>query len=242
MYDGRMVRWVACLLLVSCAHSSSPPTVKSSASIGTAGDRCPGGVCTCRAVDDYGRGGPSDEKDVAAGQKRFELRTGRGLDEMEVTVEGRGTLKKSKESPEAACAYVDLPPGKHRVHLHARASEMGGMVPALLVNEWSARTHDWYGSFQFRCGGGRTCTKDLLAEWAETDGKRPRGIFDPCGSTRVENLKWDVSHAADVTVEELDLDFVLEVYKFVPRFPHGAKTCKGVGGVEREDEPTDLPQ
>jgi len=208
-----------------------------------AGDRCSNGECTCRAVDDFGRGGISDEKGLAEGQKRFEIRTGRGLFPEEITVDGRGTLKKTGEKVDANCGYLDLPPGKHKIHLHAKAtSEAEGMVPALFINEWSARTHDWYDTFVFKCGGNSACLKDHMTEWNDTEGKRPRGIFDPCGSTRVENIKWDLSHSPDVKVMELDIDFVLEVYKFTPRFPHGGKTCKGVGGVEREDQPQDLPQ
>jgi hypothetical protein len=207
------------------------------------GDRCHGDTCTCRTVDDYNRGGLSEEKDVPEGQKRFEIRTGRGLDTVEVTVASKGTLKKSRELPEAACGYVDLPPGKHHVHLHAKAaSETDGMVPALFLNEWSSRTHDWYDSFVFKCGGNGACTKDHLALWAETDGKKPRGIFDPCGASRIENVRWDGSYASDVKVLEMDLEFDLDVYKFTPRFPHGAKTCKGTGGVEAPEEPKDLEQ
>jgi hypothetical protein len=212
---------------------SHPGSVAASSPMQMAGDRCHGEQCLCRAVDMVNRGGPSNEQAVAEGQKRFEIRTGRGLDPMEITINGKGTLKKPAERPDGVCGYVDLPPGKHRVHVHARASsEDAGMVPALWINEWGARTHDWYDTFQFKCGGNEPCNKDHLAQWGESEGKRPRGIFDPCGSVRVENLHWDLSHSPDVKVQELDLDFVLEVYKFEPRFPHAAKTCKGLGESE----------
>jgi hypothetical protein len=208
-----------------------------------AGDRCQNGECTCRSVDDYNRGGVSDEKGLTERLKRFEIRTGRGLFPMEITVTGSGTLKKMGEKVDASCGYLDLAPGKHKIHLHAKAtSEAEGMAPTLFINEWSARTHDWYDAFVFKCGSNGPCTKDDMTQWNDTEGKRPRGIFDPCGSTRVEGIKWDLSHSPDVKVMELDMDFVLEVYKFTPRFPHGGKTCKGAGGVEREDQPQDLPQ
>lgn len=232
------------LAAVSCASPGTPRATSREPDhpITIAGDRCPGGTCTCRAVDDYGRGGQSDETAVAAGQKRFELRTGRGLFDVSVTVEGRGTLAKNKELPDPACAYLDLPPGRHHVKLHAVAAEEAGMVPALFINEWSGRTHDWYQVFQFRCGGNETCSKDELQRWNDTEGKKPRGIYDPCGSVQVEQLHWQVAHSPDVKVEELEMELVLHVYKFTPRFLHGNKSCKGVGGVDVEDEPKPLPQ
>jgi hypothetical protein len=202
-----------------------------------------GGHCACREVDNYGRGDGRQEAGLTPGFKRFEVRTGRGLDVASVTVEGRGTLDKSRQLAEPACAYLDLGPGRHRVRLHMVASsEAEGMVPALFINEYGERTHDWYGAFQFRCGAEGACTKDELERWGATDGKRSRGIFDPCGSTRVEGVHWDVVHSPDVKVQELVLDLVLEVYKFTPRFVHGAPTCKGIGGVEPPDEPKELPQ
>jgi hypothetical protein len=247
MYDGRMVRLVACILYMgACASSGSgtPTRVPASAPMKMSGDRCrQDGTCTCRAVDDRNRSGLTEEPGVADGEKRFEVRTGRGFDAVEITVEPRGTLRKSRELAEGACGYVDLAPGKHHVHVHAKAnSEAEGMVPAVFINEWSARTHDWYDTFVFKCGGNGACTKDHLSLWAETDGKKPRGIFDPCGSSRIEGVRWEGKYAPDVKVLELDLEFDLVVYKFVPRFPHGGKTCKGEGGVEAPEEPKDLPQ
>jgi hypothetical protein len=242
-----MVRLVACILYMgACASSGSgtPRRVPASAPMKMSGDRCrEDGRCTCRSVDDYNRSGLTEEQAVPEGEKRFEVRTGRGFDTVEVTVEPRGTLRKARELVDASCGYVDLLPGKHHVHLHAKAAnENEGMVPAVFMNEWSARTHDWYDTFVFKCGGNGACTKDHLQQWAETDGKKPRGIFDPCGSTRIENLRYEGNYASDVKVLELEVDFDLDVYKFTPRFPHAAKTCKGVGGVEAPEEPKDMPQ
>jgi len=250
MYDGRMVRLVACVVVVvlglgACASSgnSKPTRVAAASPMQVAGDRCHGDTCICRSVDDFNRSAITEEPGVPEGQKRFEIRTGRGFDIIEVTVEPKGTLRKAHELVDAACGYLDLLPGKHHVRVHVKAaSETDGMVPSLFINEWGTRTHDWYDSFAFKCGGNGACTKDHLALWAETDGKKPRGIFDPCGSTRVENVRWDGSYASDVKVLELELEFDLNVYKFTPRFPHGSKTCKGVGGVEAPEEPKDLPQ
>jgi hypothetical protein len=203
--------------------------------LATAGARCQGGACTCREVDDYGRGDRSDESAIAPGHKRFEIRTGRGFDRVSVTVEGLGTLSKNTEQVDPSCGYVDLPPGRHRVHMHAVAAKREeGMVPALFINEFGARAKDWYQVFQFRCGGNQPCVKDDLPLWAEGEGKKPRGIFDPCGSTRIEDMHWQVEHSPEVRVEELSLELVLNVYKFEPRFEHGAPKCKGAGGIERD--------
>jgi hypothetical protein len=241
--------------MIGCASSSSsggggsggggttPARVLASTPMQMAGDRCHGDTCICRTVDDYNRSSVTDETAVPEGQKRFELRTGRGLDGMSIIVEGKGAMHKDAGVSDPACGYLDLPPGKHRVRLHMKASaEDAGMVPSFWINEWGARTHDWYESFRFKCGGNEPCTKDHMAQWNDTDGKKPRGIFDPCGSSRIESIRWEVEHSPDVRVNELSLEFVIDVYKFVPRFPHGAKTCKGVGGVEVEDAPKDLPQ
>jgi hypothetical protein len=196
----------------------------------TAGERCPGGVCACRELDNTGRGPRTEEGEVRAGHKRFELRTGRGLDEVSVTVEGRGTLTKRTDAPAGACAYLDLPPGKHHVRYRARAANAeAGMVPSLLVNEYSARTHDWYDTFRFKCGDPEACTKDELSAWGQKQEQLSRGILDPCGSVAVEGVRWAVEHTADVRVTDLVLDLTLRVYKFSPRFRHGGE-CKGLEG------------
>jgi hypothetical protein len=175
---------------------------------------------------------------VAEGQKRFELRTGRGFDEVSITVETLGTLRKSRETPAGACAYLDLPPGRHHVRFRARAADAAqGMVPALLVNEYSPRTHDWYDTFRFKCGEPDACTKDDLADWGKQQEQLSRGILDPCGSVAVEGVRWNVEHTADVRVTDLVLDFVLHVYKFPPRFRHGGE-CKGLtGNIPDENAP-----
>jgi hypothetical protein len=202
------------------------------------GERCRDGACTCRPVDNLGRGDRTDEGTVAAGEKRFELRTGRGLDELTVTVEGRGTFTKPVDGAAGACAYLDLPPGKHHVRLRVRAAKPEeGMVPALLLNEYSTRTHDWYDTFRFKCGEPDACTKDDVEAWGQRQEKVARGILDPCGSTSVEQVRWQVEHSPEVRVLDLTLDFVLHVYQFTPRFRHGGE-CRGLAGsVPDENAP-----
>jgi hypothetical protein len=225
------------LCAFGCAHA--PPEArkeKEETAIADTGARCQGGACTCRRVDNYGRTaeGPSDEGAPAAGMKRFELRTGRGLDPVAITVEGRGTLHKQPSSPEPACAYIDLPPGKHQVRLHATANNPeAGMEPSMFVSEYGAGTQSWYDTFQVRCGGDEhgVCSEGHMREWQDKAQATPRGLFDACGSVRIENIKWDGQRAPNTVgnaqLAELDVTLTLEVYKFEPRFPHGAPTCKG---------------
>jgi hypothetical protein len=243
------------LLLAACAapgvagsRASSPSSAAGTSAAGgeraavagplvTAGTRCPAGACACRAIDTYGRStGPAgfDEGAPAEGQKRFELRTGRGYEALTISVAGHGTLTKTGETVEPVCGYLDLPPGEHRVTIHARATkgEAEGMAPLVAIAEYAPETHDWYDAFGWRCGSDAPCRKVDLGEWmhrARID--HPRGIFDPCGSTRVQGIRWDIGHAADYIVEDLTLELTLKVYKFVPRAPHGGK-CKGLPEAE----------
>src|SRR5262245_37539287 len=123
VYDAPMMRRVALAVLAAAgcagghgAAESRPPTANSSGPLQTAGPRCSGGACVCRAVDEVGRPigqGSTNEGDIAAGQKRFELRTGRGFEKMTVTIDGKGTLTKDTSQVDATCGYVDLPPGRH---------------------------------------------------------------------------------------------------------------------------------
>jgi hypothetical protein len=193
----------------------------------TAGPRCSGRVCRCREVDPNGATrGADDEGAPAEGQKRFELRTGRGGDDVQVTVEGRGTLHKSADSADVACGYIDLPPGEHRVRLRVQAPPGQGATPRLLIYERGEQTHSWYGTFATACGTGAVCTRaeldDRLAEL-----RKPRGLFDPCGSVKVGGIHYDVAHDGEDRITTLDLEFTLKVYAFSPRFPHGGK-CKGL--------------
>jgi len=212
-------------MISSCATNSNGVRATSAESaITVAGARCEGGACTCRGSEGAG----DSEGTIAAGQKRFELRTGYGVDPLRVTVEGRGTLVKSVDAGRAQCAYIDLPPGRHKVHLHAQAKNPdAGMAPSLSISEYGERTHSWYDTFRFDCGQNEPCTKDDLNDFIAALAKDSRGIHDPCGSVRVEGVRWSAERSPGTRLEDLDLDLVLDVYPFAPRFPHG-QTCKGV--------------
>ena len=241
------MRWtlLVAIGLVACAHSggsTGESNVAEGGALKTAGARCQGGACSCRAVDQFGRGTEGtavDEGAPAPGTKRFELRTGRGYDVESITVEGMGTLHKDTTKPEATCGYLDLAPGKHRVLVRAKAkSEDAGMEPSLFIREYSNDKHSWYDTFQMRCGGeGGPCELGHMEEFQRNVQAVPRGIFDPCGSTRVEGVKWNGQRVGNggTRLAELEVELTLEVYKFPPRFPHGAPTCKGPSPTEKAE-------
>jgi hypothetical protein len=246
VYDAPMIRRVALFLVAAgCASghgktelAAVPPP--ASGPLQTAGPRCQGGACSCRTVDDFGRAtgeGSRDEGDVAAGIKRYEFRTGRGFDKMTVTIDGKGTLVKDTAGVEPSCGYVELPPGRHAIRLRIEAKDkVQGIHPRLIVNEYGRNTSSWYDVFQFACGAVGPCIKDDMKEWFDKARTVDRGIFDKCGSTRVEGLNWSVEHSPETTLEDLTLDFVLHVYKFEPRFAHGTPTCKGISGGKAAEE------
>jgi hypothetical protein len=230
---------VPLLYLLGCATApKGPPPVVDPRPLVTAGPRCQGEACACREVDAYGStvgettessGSSADTKPSPEGAiagKRFELRTGRGSDDVRITVEGRGTLTKPSEPINAACGYIDLPPGKHRVHVAIKggASE-GGASPKLLIYEYAARTRSWYATFGITCGETGPCTQVDVAERMKALEAR-HGLFDPCGSTKIRELRWTSTKGPDQRVTTMDLDFTLDVYKFEPRFPRGG-ACKG---------------
>jgi hypothetical protein len=210
-----MTRVVAlALVLVACNKNSAPPPPPlAEAPLVTAGARCADGKCTCRALDNYGRatGDPASrgtEGEIAAGQKRFEFRTGRGFDRTSVTIESRGTLLKDTTMPESACAYVDLPPGHYRVVVRVQAKDKGqGIQPHLMIKEYGSETKDWYDSFGFSCGGvAQGCIKDDMNIWLDQVRSVPRGIFDKCGSTRATDISWRVEHSPEQAMQDLVLE------------------------------------
>ncbi|HEY2745701.1 MAG TPA: hypothetical protein VGL86_13795 [Polyangia bacterium] len=246
-----MTRGVALLMMAlasGCAsggHGKSElaalPPPKAGGALDTAGPRCSGGTCTCREVDDFGRpSGDSsrNEGEVAPGMKRFEFRTGRGFDPMTVTIDGKGTLAKNTTRVDPTCGYVELPPGRHAIRLRIEAKDPAqGIHPRLLVDEYGKGQNDWYTTFAFECGGGNgPCIKDDMKEWFDKARTVERGIYDKCGSTRIEGIRWSVEHSPEQTLEDLTLDFVLHVYKFEPRFVHGTPTCKGISGGKGAEE------
>jgi len=209
------------------------PVSEQIASLVGSSARCQSGVCACRDIDAAGRGTPENDVESAApaqGTKRFELRTGRGGDTMRITIEGVGTFVKSGADPEARCIYVDLPPGAHRVRYHVIAQNpTQGAEPRLRVSEYGEKHKRWYRTFGFRCTDGmQPCTKDLARDEFDRLAKQSDGKFDPCGSTKVQGMRFSTDREADAAVGDFDLHFVLNVYAFQPRFPPDTPTCKGL--------------
>jgi hypothetical protein len=241
---GPRARLAFLCLLAACTPTKSGIRA-SGKSIATAGTRCAsqGGKCTCRRLDDQGE--PMDPADFdegapPEGYKRFEIRTGRGENPIAVSVDPAGELAKGADSPEPACAYFDLAPGKHTVRMHAEAVNPElGQEPAFYLYEHSPEQKSWYKTFSFRCGGGSDrCTLGHMEEWLGETRHIDRGIYDKCGSTRVTTPRWEATRQVGTTAATglvgLEVELTLEVYKFKPRFPHGAKTCKGLSPTGSE--------
>jgi hypothetical protein len=210
------------------------------------GARCHGKgqeLCACRDIDMFGRGtspdGDIEMSPPPEGHKRFELRTGRGDDTMRITIEGVGTFVKSGATPDARCIYVDLPPGAYRVRYHVTAvNPSQGAEPRLRISEYSPRWRRWYRTFAFRCTDkGQPCTKDLARDMFDILTKQADGKFDPCGSTKVQGLHFSTDREPDAAVGDFNLQLVLNIYKFAPRFPPDTARCKGASYEKKPDVP-----
>ncbi len=202
-------------------------------------------MCACREVDIYGHG-TSPDGDVETspppeGHKRYELRTGRGDDTMRITIEGVGTFVKSGPTPDARCIYVDLPAGAFRVRYHVTAiNPSQGAEPRLRISEYSPRWKRWYRTFAFRCTDGtQPCTKDLASDMFNILTKQSDGKFDPCGSTRVQGMRFWTDREPESAVGDFNLQLVLNIYKFAPRFPPDTARCKGAAYQVKPDKPED---
>jgi hypothetical protein len=211
------------------------------------GARCKGNgqgqeMCTCREIDMFGHSsgdGDAETSPPPEGHKRYELRTGRGDDTMRITVEGVGTFVKSGPTPDARCIYVDLPAGAFRVRYHVTAvNPSQGAEPRLRISEYSPRFKRWYRTFAFRCtDGSQPCTKDLARDMFDILVKQADGKFDPCGSTRVQGMRFWTDREPEVAVGDFNLQLVLNIYKFAPRFPPDTARCKGAGYEVKPDRP-----
>ncbi|MEM9489928.1 MAG: hypothetical protein AAGC55_12340 [Myxococcota bacterium] len=179
------------------------------------GPRCQDGACTCRTLD-LSAGLP-DEPD----RKRFEFIVGPADNELWVMV-GDMVLYKSYERAKD-CFYIDLPPGKHPVKLRAKGSQ--GFAARLTVLEMGKLGE--YDTLEFICGGPGLCEVQTLKNWQASLATYKRNAHDPCGSTKIRDLRWNSGPAPNrVHPLELELDFVLDVYRFEPKRPSGHPACK----------------
>ena len=207
-----------------------PPPMKLTKGVLT-GATCEDNVCKCRdGAEDGGVGFPTD------GRKRFEVRMESAYD-LWVTLPGT-TLYKNPETA-VACFYVDIAPGKHPITL--RASNPAGVSFALEIHELGTETKSWYDTFDFRCGHPGVCTFAELDDRSKST-KVKRGLYDPCGSTKVKNVVWDHGKAPDGQVpSEFALQLALDVYKFKPWKVHGEQCGEGAGRGPKEDNQETFP-
>lgn len=212
------MRFLLVMGLVGCGGGGhqiaiGPPPGKTTEAV-LAGPLCQGDRCTCRSgADDAGV--PADNS------KRFEIRL-ESSQALWATVRGN-KLYKSAESP-VACFYVDLPAGDSPVEL--RASDPDGVSAEWQVSELGTATKSWYDTFRFECGNPGVCSFDEIDSKKAEYGSLPRGLHDPCGSTKVKGISWDTGKAPDNQhPSELLVRLTLDVYKFAPDKPHGDETC-----------------
>jgi hypothetical protein len=224
------MRWTALFLLAACGGGGHqitigpPPPARTTGTL--AGPLCQYDHCTCAdAQHDPG---------VAEGnRKRFEIKL-LSAQQLWATLPGDTVLYKTREAP-AACFYVDLPPGQHPIRL--RASDPNGVSAELQVHEIGAKAKTLYDTFTFECGNPGVCSFEELDALKAKYGTVKRGLHDPCGSTRIQNIGWDHGKAPDGThPSELVVEATLDVYKFVPWKPHGDPSCGEGGGRKAPGE------
>jgi hypothetical protein len=182
-----------------------------------AGHRCDVGHCTCRAQD------PLETSPPEQPYKRFEARVGSSSGVGWVTVDSH-VLYKSAERAED-CFYLDLAPGRHEVSLVLREGEaQAGVGGELAISEYANEA--WYSTLRFLCGGSGPCDREALRSWKDDLAAKRRDLWDPCGSTKVQGVTWDLERAPDaLTPGKVLLRFTLNVYDFVPRHPPGSDQC-----------------
>ena len=209
-------------LVWGCGTSSPPgPSYPARSTIELARTAaCEGGRCSCS------RG---EQEPPEPGNKRFEFRLPRSTSAIWVEVQGKGVYYKAPEQLGPSCFYVDLPPGQHRLAIHAKGGDPEvGLQAGLTVHEYGAKAGYWYRVLHFVCGGLNRCTSDDLRTWAGFQRGLPRGVLDPCGSTMVRGVSFGGtkperkrSEYEDVTVRA-----VLKAYQFEPEHPPRSPTCK----------------
>lgn len=180
-----------------------------------AGPLCDGAEIACRC-----REPGADAGSPAPGRKRYEIRIGPAEDELWAAVDDM-LLYKSKERAEE-CFYVDLRPGKHPVTLRAEGAQ--GFGARLTISEQG--TQGWYDTFDFQCGAPGRCAMTDLRDWIDGLSRYRRGVHDPCGSTKIRDVRWQAGRTPDlVHPDALQLDLVLDVYRFAPAHPPGDPAC-----------------
>jgi hypothetical protein len=175
--------------------------------------------CKCRApaTEDAPAG---DAGQPEAGFKRYEIRLGPTEDELWATIDDMVFYKTRERGEE--CYYVDLRPGKHPVTLRARAAQ--GFAARMTISEQGAL--GWYDTFTFDCTTPNRCAMADLHDWDESVRAREGAIHDPCGSTKIRDIRWQTGRLPDrLHPDELQLDLVLDIYRFTPKHGPGDAAC-----------------
>lgn len=178
------------------------------------GPLCDGEACKClEPGDDPGQPDP--------GAKRYQFTLGPTANEMWVMVDDMVLYKGVERATD--CFLVDLRHGEHRVVV--RAAGASGFAAGLTVNELGAKGP--YATFEFACGGPDPCAFDHIDEFKQGLARYPRGVHDPCGSTRIRAIEWLTGKSEDrVHPSELQLSLTLDAYDFTPEQPSGDPSCK----------------
>ncbi len=207
-------------LWMACSGASTVPALQPTPAPETratlAGPLCEFGVCKCR--DEAG----DPQQTVDPGVKRYEVRVGPTDNPLWVSI-GEMIFYKSAERA-TGCFYVDLRPGRHPVRL--RASREEGYGARLSISELGPDKLGWYPSFEFACGSPGICTNDQLDEFKRRLASIKKNVHAPCGSTKIREVVWQTGRMPDsLPPGELQLDFILDIYKFSPVFAPGSPEC-----------------
>jgi hypothetical protein len=184
--------------------------------------------CACRPLGETE--GQKEDKPIAAGGKRYEIRLYRTRHPSVVALSGLGRAARSPDAPSEVCYYVDMGPGDHALTYHVKAlSEAEGLSTGIGVYEYNPTGGWWYPVFDQRCGGGgRGCGKEEFTEWRGSFVKAKAGQLDICASTRVTRVRWQgmPSLSNRDVYQDVTVQFVLRTYRYPTRHPPGSDKCK----------------
>jgi len=211
---------IPCIVIALAGCGGAGPSLKMEGAWPLASAHCAGEACTCR--------NEGEKEQVSAGAKRFELRLARGVDKASIAVDGKRALARAAlAQPEETCVYLDLPPGRHVVtwREEAKVAEVG-IQPVLTIAEYGPAANAWYKAFELSCTTNEGCLKDDMRDAFDKLGQVPRGLVDPCGSTRFEHPRWEAEHSPSVKLEDVTVEVTLHVYQFATRHPPGSDECR----------------
>ncbi|WP_428261771.1 hypothetical protein [Haliangium sp.] len=180
------------------------------------GPLCMGGETQCRCRERGESVGQPDEDGV----KRYEIRIGPVANELWVSVDDMVLYKSAERGEE--CFYVDLHPGKHPVVLRGEGER--GFGARLIISEQGKQSS--YHTFTFDCGTPGHCAMTDLQDFMDSLSRYPRGLHDPCGSTKIRQVRYLTGRTPDqIHPDALELSLVVDVYQFAPEHASGDPAC-----------------